>query len=343
MAGEVSKGPRPFAGLGATPRTTSAPAPTGTAAPVPRHMGTGDWGLLVLHSLLWGSAFFFVDIAKADVPLFTINALRLVPASLILLAVLWLSGQALRPLLPHWRLMLLLGIFNNTLPFSLLIFGQGSVTGGIAAIFIATTPMFGLLFQRIAAPAEPIRANALVGMALGVAGVALLASGPQSAGGVLAMAALAMAAACYAFAGVLTRTLRHLPPTTLATGQMVVSLAIAAPFALIIDPWSALGEARAISIAATLATGVFASALAAMCFFTLLARAGAANALLVTILLPIWPMLFGATLLSQTVRTSDILGAAVIAIALVVIDGRALTFAAATIGARRHSRTGPQP
>ena len=288
-------------------------------------LGAAEWALLVLHSMLWGSAFFFVDVAKADLPVFTINALRLVPAVVILLAVVTLKGLSLRPLLPNWRAFLLLAVFNNALPFILIIHAQATVTGGLAAVFIATTPMFSLIIASLITGDERITANKVAGIGLGVCGVAVLTGGSISDGGLLAKLALVMAALCYALAGAFTRTLRGSPPMVIATGQMLTSLLISAPLALSIDqPWT-LAAPNPAAIAAVLASGVFGSALAAICYFTLIGRAGATNALLVTLLIPLTPITLGAAVLGQRLAANELTGALVIAASLLLIDGRVLT------------------
>jgi drug/metabolite transporter (DMT)-like permease len=70
--------------------------------------------------------------------------------------------------------------------------------------------------------------------------------------------------------------------------------------------------------------GVLASALGPLRFFTLVARAGATNALLVTILMPLTPILLGAMLLGERLTIREAAGAAVIALALLAVDARLL-------------------
>jgi drug/metabolite transporter (DMT)-like permease len=288
-------------------------------------LGPFEWGLLALHSTLWGSAFFFVDIAKADIQPFTINAFRLLPASLILLTVVVVSGIRLRPLLAVWPHILALALFNNALPFILICYGQSQVVGGVAAVFIATTPMFGLLLAHLMTHDEKLSLNKLLGIAAGIAGVAVLTGGAvaqAASGAMLANLALVGAAMCYATAGIFSRALRHVQPFAIATGQMIGSLLLSMPLALLIDqPWT-LPVPAVSSILAVAASGTFGSALAAMCYFTILRRSGVTNALLVTLLIPLTPIGLGALFLGQRLQPHEFAGAAIIAAALLIIDGR---------------------
>ena len=68
--------------------------------------------------------------------------------------------------------------------------------------------------------------------------------------------------------------------------------------------------------------GLFGSAFASLCHFTVLQRAGATNASLVTLLIPVTPIALGWAFLGETLTPRDILGALTIAAALIIIDGR---------------------
>lgn len=301
----------------------------GDARP-PLRFGPTEWLMLVIHSMLWGSAFFFVDIAKAEMSAFTLSTLRLIPAATILIVVTAVMGLSLAPVLRDWWRFLLLASINNYLPFLLLIYGQYQVTGGIAAVFNATSPLFAAFLAHALTQDEKLSVNKVGGIVIGIFGVAVIAWQDiihGSEAGLLAKAAMLGAALCYAVAGIYGRTFRGTPPFVVAVGQMVWALIISLPFALLIGrPWEAPMPSDA-ALLACLGTGVFASALASMFYFTLLKRAGATNALLVTLLLPLTPITLGALFLGHTLQPTDVAGGLLIAFALLVIDGRLFGFA----------------
>ena len=76
--------------------------------------------------------------------------------------------------------------------------------------------------------------------------------------------------------------------------------------------------------AAIVCTGVLGSALPSLCHFTVIQRAGAINASLVTLIMPVTPILLGGVFLGERLSATDIAGALVIAAALIIIDGRPL-------------------
>lgn len=300
---------------------------TGTTGTPGLRMGAPEWGLLVLHSVLWGSAFFFIAIAKTELPAMTITTLRLVPAAAILLTVVWLSGLRMPATWAVWRRFLILAALNTFIPFVLIVYAQREVTGGVAAVFNATTPVFALFMAHAWTHDEKLSLNKLAGVLLGVAGVAILvwpdlAGGSRS--GMLAKIALIGSAVCYAAAGIFSRTLAGFPAMVIASGQMIGAFFVGLPFVLLIDqPWT-LPAPSAQALLAILGTGVFASAFASMCYFTLIKRAGATNTLLVTLLLPLTPMALNGMFLGEIMTARELLGALVIGLALVVIDGRLL-------------------
>jgi len=289
-------------------------------------MGAAEWALLTLHSVLWGSSYFFIDIARTELPVLTITAFRLIPA----LAVMGLVLRAYRLRMPsetaRWVPFVPLALFNNVGPTILIVLAQREVTGGLAAVLNATTPLFGVFLAHMLTADERLSGSKLAGILVGIAGVAIVV-GPDalhgSAAGLIAKLSLLGAALCYALAAIYARRrFTGVAPLVVATGQIACGLAISLPLALIIDrswtlPWPSLPATGAV-----LGMGIINSAFAAICYFSLVRRAGATNALLVTLLLPLTPIVLGNLVLGQTLAPREIWGAAVISLALIVIDGR---------------------
>jgi drug/metabolite transporter (DMT)-like permease len=293
-------------------------------------MGGAEWGLLVLHSALWGSAFFFGAIAIRELPPLTITSLRLLPAVVITLSICLALKHKLPATLREWGAFVLFASVCNVGPFLLILWAQREVTGGIAAVGNATAPLFGALLAHVFTGDEKLNPHKLAGLAAGITGVAILVGGDLFSGStvaILAKAALLAAAFSYAVAGVVARLyFSHYAPTVLATGQMAGALILSLPLALLFErPW-ALALPSWPALGAVAGMGLFASALASLCYFSLLQRAGASNALLATILLPLTPIALGALFLGEVLSAREIAGAIVIGAALVMIDGRALAF-----------------
>jgi drug/metabolite transporter (DMT)-like permease len=299
-----------------TPQTKGPPAPT---------LGLAEYGLISLQSMLWGSTFFFVALIGNAVPPTTMSMLRLVPATLVLLVVIrWLKLRlpAERSI---WARMLVMAAFNNLIPFVLIATAQREITGGIAAVFNATAPLFAAFIAPMFVPEEYLSWRRVAGIMVGVGGVAVLIGAAQGGASIsLGSGALLLSAACcYASANVMTRRFfPGYPPFVIAYAQMIASLTLAVAASAVIDqPWT-LPAPSGQALLAIAAMGVFGSALASLCHFTVLRRAGPTNAMLVTIILPLTPIGLGAVFLGDRLSGQQMVGALLIALALVIIDGR---------------------
>jgi drug/metabolite transporter (DMT)-like permease len=297
-------------------------------AGAPLRLGATEWGLIALQSMLWGSSYFFIAVAQPELPAFTIAALRSLPAAAALLLIVLPLGYRLPATLAEWRLFIAFAAFNSVLPFLLIVWGQSRATGGMAAILNATAPLFGIVLAHLLTHDEKLSWTKMAGILVGIAGVAILVGYDAVAGeaaDLVARLALLAAPFCYVLANIFVRRrLGHYPPFVIAVVQMVGSMLVTFPLALAIDqPW-ALPAPSLQALGAIVGMGVLGSALASLCHFTVLQRAGATNASLVTLIIPLTPILLGGIFLGERLSARDMLGGLVIAAALIIIDGKVL-------------------
>ena len=300
--------------------------------PLPMHRH--DWLLLVVLSVLWGGSFFFNGVALRELPPLTVAFARVALGALCLLAVIGPLGGTLPRRPADWLPFAVMGLVNNVIPFSLFLIAQTFISSGLAAVLNATTPLFAVLVMA-AAGEERLTGRRIAGVAIGIGGVALLrAPGLSAADQTLGVMLCLAAALSYGFAGFWgRRALAGVPPLTSAAGQLICStpmLAVAAGFAE--RPWT-LPLPGAVTWAALAGLATLSTALAYILFFRILNRSGAVNVVLVTLLIPVTTILLGHFVLAETLTVREIAGALVIASALIVIDGRALTLAKRAITA----------
>jgi drug/metabolite transporter (DMT)-like permease len=286
-------------------------------------MTRSDWILLLTLSLLWGGSFFFIELALVGLPVLTIVWLRVALAALILGLVPIGRGMAW-PRAKVWPALLVMGLLNNALPFTLFVLAQDQISGALAAILNATTPLFTVVVAHLATRDERITLPKALGLGLGFAGVVVMLGGAELSGAVAAKLACLVAALSYASAGVWGRRFRALGVAPLATafGQVTASTLLLLPVWLVLDhpwalPWPGLGVAGAVLGLAALST-----ALAYLIYFRLLASAGATNLLLVTFLIPVSATALGAGFLSESLLPQHVAGFFLIAMGLLAIDGR---------------------
>jgi drug/metabolite transporter (DMT)-like permease len=294
---------------------------------MPAPMTPQLWGLLVLLSTIWGASFFFAAISLTGFPPFTVVLGRVGIAAAALLLVCLAMGVRLPRDRAEWMACAGMGLFNNALPFALIVVGQTFIPSGLAAVVNASTPVFAVLCLHLMTRDDRLRANTLAGAVTGLAGVAILA-GPAAfagAGGELPGILLCLGACLsYGISAVWARRLRGvgLQPLAVAAGQCSSSTLMMLPLALLLDrPW-ALAAPPPEAIAALVAFGLFSTGLAYALFYAIMARAGATNAMLVTLLVPVTALLLGTLVLGEQLAIRHFAGMAVIGLGLLLIDGR---------------------
>jgi len=303
-------------------------------------MKPNEWGLLIILSLFWGGSFFFIEIALRDFQPFTLVFLRISIAALILVGVVYLRGQCLPASLKTWMGYIVLGLINNAVPFSLIVWGQTRIESGVASILNATTPIFTVLLAHFLTSDERLTVPKIMGVLVGFIGVYLMMM-PELNNGFswrgLGQLAVVGAAVCYGFAGIYGKRFRHIPAVVNSTGMLLCSSIIMLPLAIIIDaPWSVRPSFEALS--ALLGLAVISTAAAYLLFFHLLAAAGATNVMLVTFLIPISALLLGVGVLGEVIRVFHYAGMGCIFLGLIVIDGRALKWLQRIIGPKTNAQ-----
>ena len=284
------------------------------------------WVELGLLALIWGGSFLAVRTALDEIPFVTAVAWRVGLAALVL----WLWVAARRLPVPRdartWGALLVMGVLNNVLPFSLMAWGQLHIETGLTSILNAGTAVFGVLIAALLLADERLTTRRALGVALGFAGVAT-AIGLENLATLdlrsLAQLAVVAGTVSYALAGVWARTrLRGLSPQIASAGMLTGSSLVLIPAALLID-----GPVLPRQPDTLLAIGyyaVVATALAYLLYFRVLARAGSGNATLCTLLVAPVAILLGAWVRDEVLSANIYAGFALLALGMVVLDGRLL-------------------
>jgi len=290
-------------------------------------MGRRQWILLLILSILWGGSFFFVGVAIKELPPFTIVALRVAIASLTLWSVLYFLGHRPPRSLKVWAAFFTMGLINNVIPFSLIVWGQTHIASGLASILNATTPLFTVIIAGLLLPDERMTTHKLLGVIIGFVGVVVLI-GPSSFAEIgtttLAQIAILGAAISYSFAGVYGRRFKEMgvDSKVTAAGQVTASAILLIPISLLVDRSYQLGLPGVGVWLAVIGLAVLSTALAYILYFQLLSSSGATNLLLVTFLIPISAILLGSVILRERLGVEHFIGMGLIGIGLSAIDGR---------------------
>jgi drug/metabolite transporter (DMT)-like permease len=278
--------------------------------------------LLGALALIWGSSFMFIKVADREVEPSTLILGRLWLATLTLAAVVpVLAGGrvAAADLRAHWRWLVVVGLLNTAVPFWLLSWGETRIDSGLASIIQASVPIFNAVLAFGFFHDERVTGRRLLGVAIGFVGVAVLVGAQPHAKLLGALAVVGMAL-CYAAGGLLTR--RHLAsarPHAIALGTSLVAAVAVTPAGVAQAPSDVPGWKTFASIAVL---GTVCTAVAYLIFFTIIARAGAGYAALVTYLVPPVALGYGAVFLDEGVGAS-------------ALAGLVLILAGVTLGTRR--------
>jgi drug/metabolite transporter (DMT)-like permease len=287
-----------------------------------------DWSLLAALSVLWGGSFFFNGVVLRELPPFTLVLLRVALAAAILMPVLYVQGLPLPKGWAGWQPFFLVALFNNVLPFSLIVIGQMYIPSGLASILNATTPLFTVAVMAVAGE-EKLIIRRVAGVIAGLVGVVILRGsgiGFASGQGLGVLLCLAAALSYGISALIARRALAESPPLATATFQLMASSLMMIVVAGVFErPWQ-LPMPDTVTWFAVLGLAGLSTALAYIVFFQILRRSGATNVMLVTLLVPVTAILLGSLVLGEQISPREIAGALVIGSALLLIDGRVLKF-----------------
>jgi drug/metabolite transporter (DMT)-like permease len=245
--------------------------------------------------------------------------MRLVAASLILLII---SRAMRRPLhlRKHWRHYVILGVFNTALPFWAFAYAAQTLPASMLAILNSTAPLWGLLIGFVWR-GKPITRRAIVGLLLGMSGVASLvglgglAVQPEA---LFAVILTASAAVCYGIASSYAEYAEKVETYANAHGSLWAATLLLLPFV----PFAPVPvEWPAGAVAAALILGVLCTGVAYLLYFHLIATAGAPSALTVGYLIPLWGVLWGWLFLDEAVGLHTLLGAGLVLSGTMLVTG----------------------
>jgi drug/metabolite transporter (DMT)-like permease len=290
-----------------------------------------SWSLLLSLAFIWGASFYFIEIGLIYLDPFWLVSVRLLFGALPLALWLLFQGKTLPTQLRFWTSVMIMGVLNNFLPFNFIAFGQLYVTGGMASIVNANTAFMGVIVSGLFLSGEPATWNRVVGVMIGVTGVAIaigvtpMLSAADANDLLLGSLAIILATIAYAFAGVWGKIkLAEYSPTQSAGGMLICSSVISVLCSFFISgpPSLTIINHPFDLMKVVLGLGVLGTALAYPLYFKILEVAGSSNLMLVTIIVPVFAIILDAILLSQFVTGSDLFGFTLVAIGLFIMDGR---------------------
>ena len=251
--------------------TTAAPSAAGTA----RH-SLRNYALLLALACCWSSTYPLTKIGLGSIPPISFISARSLIAAFFLLAILRLRGMKVPTDGRAWKLFAFQQTINSTIPFLIITWAQQYVPASSTVVLASTTPIFAFLITWGITRHEPATLLKLAGAILGLAGTAVII-GLDALGGlgqeIFAEIAILLATLSFACATIFGLRLSDYDPMVVAAGSLLFGGLVLLPPAMIVDhPWTLRPTLEA--LIATVAMGIFSSALGLMLFYMCLTRLG---------------------------------------------------------------------
>jgi len=261
---------------------------------------------------LWGASFMFIKIGVRELHPFTLVGFRMTLGALTLVPIV-LATVGARRALTELRVfagpLAVTGLINSAIPILAITWAETRIDSGLTAIIQASAPLFTALLALRFSRDEQVRGARLVGLFVGFAGVAFLVGGKPS-GELVAGLAVVFSAFCYAAAGIYAgRRLKGVSPLVTAFGTLSVAALATLPIGLVQLPDHMTGWKVTASV---LTLGIAGTGIAYILYYGLLSGAGASRAILITYLVPLFAVVYGAVLLGEPVTAATVGGLALV-------------------------------
>ena len=192
-----------------------------------------DYFLLMLLSAIWGSAFVGIEYALTGFDPFFVAFIRIFFASLFLLTIVYIKKLSFPRDFKTWRMLILIGILNNAMPFYLISWGQQYISAGTSSVMLAMGPFVALIVSHMITEDEKITFFKIVGVVFGFIGVFVLVGDDFLKGDINSLygkIALLIAVLGYISSGFLIRKMSHVHTLICSTSMFTTAWLIMAPF-----------------------------------------------------------------------------------------------------------------
>lgn len=290
-----------------------------------------SWAMLATLGLVWGSTFLFIEIGLRGITPVWLASARVVFAALLMIVVWALRGWPLfvdRVSARDWLRLVATALLSSTIPFTLLAWGQQSVTSAYAGVTMATVIFMVLPLAHFTVPGERMTLRALIGFLIGFAGVVLLVGGQvfTSTGAeneTLGRLAVLGTAACYAVGSVMMRWLPPVDPIGLAAILMILGAAGILPLALVLEGVPAMPDPGTFAVLVLL--GLVPTAGANVLRVVLIRESGPTFMGLVNYIVPVISTVMGAAILSEPLPSTLLAALTVVLIGMAISQWDALS------------------
>jgi drug/metabolite transporter (DMT)-like permease len=278
------------------------------------------WALFLAMSVIWGVPYLLIKVAVDEVQPVVVVFVRCVVGAALLLPWTIARGQ-LRPALRHWKALLAFTVLEMTGPWLLISWAEQSLSSSLTGLLVAGVPFAAALAARLSGEEDRLTPLRLLGMAVGVVGIAVLLGLDLEGAQLLPILAIALVVVGYATAPmIVSRALPDVPGVAASSIALFVTAVVYAPFAL--PRIGQVGAASADALVSLILLGVVCTALALALFFALIREVGPQRALVITFVNPAVAVLLGVWLLDEPFTLGIALGLPLVLAGCVLATGR---------------------
>jgi drug/metabolite transporter (DMT)-like permease len=254
------------------------------------------WLLFAAMCVIWGIPYLLIRVAVRDLSPAMLVFARTGIGALVLLPVAAARGEV-RAVLQRWFLVLVFAAVEIAVPWLFLASAEKRLTSSLTGLLIAAVPLVGAAIARTTGARDRVSFANVVGLLLGLAGVAALVGLNLGGASAWPLAEIAVVVVCYAVGPIiLARYLGGLPALGVIALSLAVTAAAYAPVAAFSVP-TAVPSGRV--LLSVLALAVLCTAVAFLLFFALIAEVGPVRATVITYVNPAVAAVLGVTILGE--------------------------------------------
>ena len=261
--------------------------------------------LFLSLGLIWGLPYLLIKVSVEYLSPEVIIFLRVFLAAMILMPVVIKRGY-LRQLNGHWKWVLFFAIIEIAFPFGALTFAEINLSSSMTGLLIAAVPIVSAIFAWRLGIDDRITGNRVLGLAIGIVGVASLVGLDVTGSELLSVALLGITVVGYALGPIIvSQKLSQAPALAAIAMAMVINSVIYAPLAFISRPTESVPVNVWLSVAVL---GAVCTALAFILFFSLVAEVGPARTTVITYINPAVAVILGVLVLSEPITLGLVVG-----------------------------------
>jgi drug/metabolite transporter (DMT)-like permease len=261
--------------------------------------------LFLAMSVIWGIPYLLIKVAVRELSAPQLVFARTAPAAILLIPIAWRRGY-LAPLRKHWKAVLVYTAVEVAGPWFLLSTAEKRLTSSVSGLLIATVPLLGAVLVLIVGHGDDkLDGRRVLGLLIGLAGVAALVGVDVGGSDLRAVAEVALTALGYSIGPlIISRRFSEMPGLGLIAASFALTALAYAPLAMRGLPHHVSGEV----IASVAVLTLVCTSLAFLLFFALIVEVGPARATVITFINPAVAVVLGVILLGESLTLGIAVG-----------------------------------